>query len=303
MKQARPNVKEVMQLYHIVGSFIFVGGETMRIFRIFNNNIVATITDDQKEAIAQGSGIGFQKKAGDLIDESKIEKLFVFHDEERAKFDKLMEDTPIEYFQVAQEIAQRAKEVLRIELSNKILISLCDHISFAIEREKQGIVLPNLMLTEIRTLYKEQYKIGLWALKRIEIVLHMTLPIDEAAYIAIHIVNAMLNVSSENTTNILLLIKGVMDIIQRNYDIDLKDDSLDTLRLTTHLKFLAQRIFTKEATTFEESADMYELLICKNKHLRLCIDEITQYIKQEFAYELSQEEQVYLMIHLLKVIR
>ena len=35
----------------------------MRIIRVFNNNIVLTITHDKKEAIAQGSGIGFQKKA------------------------------------------------------------------------------------------------------------------------------------------------------------------------------------------------------------------------------------------------
>lgn len=275
----------------------------MRIFRIFNNNIVATITDDKKEAIAQGSGIGFQKKPGDLIDEGKIEKLYIFHDEERAKFDKLMEDTPIEYFQIAQEIAQRAKEVLQINLSNKVLISLTDHISFAIEREKQKVHLPNLMLGEIRALYKEEFKIGLWALSRIEIETHIKLPQDEAAYIAIHIVNAELNVGSENTTNILMLSKGVMDIIKHTYGVDLNEDSLETSRLTTHLKFLAQRIFASERPGFEESEDMYDLLIHKDAKLKICIDEICKYIRQTFSYELSQEEQVYLMIHLLKVIR
>lgn len=274
----------------------------MRIFRVFNNNIVATITDDRKEAIAQGSGIGFQKKAGDLLDERKIEKLFVFHDEERTKFDKLMEDTPIEYFQIAQEIAQRAHDVLHVELSNKVLISLTDHISFAIEREKQNVHLPNLMLDEIRVLYKEEFKIGQWALSRIAIATHIELPPDEAAYIAIHIVNAELNVGSENTTNILMLSKGVMDIIRSVYHIDLNEESLEASRLTTHLKFLAQRIFTRETTGFKESEDMYDLLIHKDAKLKICMDEVSQFIQQRFAYVLSQEEQVYLMIHLLKVI-
>lgn len=275
----------------------------MRIFRVFNNNIVATITDDRKEAIAQGSGIGFQKKAGDLLDETKIEKLFIFHDEERAKFDKLMEDTPIEYFQIAHDIAQRAKEILHIELSNKILISLTDHISFAIERYKQGVELPNLMLNEVRTLYKEEFKIGLWALERIAQVTSIFLPQDEAAYIAIHIVNAKLNVGSDNTTKILMLSKGVIDIIKKTYGIDLNEDKLDYARLATHLKFLAQRIFTKEIVSFEENTDMYDLLIHKNPQLDLCIADITNYIKNTFTYDLSQEEQVYLMIHLLRVIR
>lgn len=275
----------------------------MRIFRIFNNNVVATITDDRKEAIAQGSGIGFQKKAGDLLDETKIEKLFIFHDEERTKFDKLMEDTPIEYFQVADLIAQKAMSDLHIRLDNKVLISLTDHISFAIEREKQGVHLPNLMMSEVRSLYKEEYQIGLWALDAIRDVTSIALPQDEAAYIAIHIMNAELGVGSENTTNILVLSKGVMDIIKDIYGIDLNEDKLDYSRLTTHLKFLAQRIFTKEKVSFDESGDMYDLLIQKDQHMNKSIEAITQFIKDRFAYDVTQAEQVYLMIHLLKVIK
>lgn len=33
----------------------------MRILRVYNNNIVATKTVDDREAIAQGAGIGFGK--------------------------------------------------------------------------------------------------------------------------------------------------------------------------------------------------------------------------------------------------
>lgn len=282
----------------------------MRIFRIFNNNVVATLTDDRKEAIVQGSGIGFQKKPGDVIDESKIEKLFIFHDEERTKFDKLMEDMPIEYFQIAQEIADMAREQLEIELSNKVLISLTDHISFAIEREKQGVRLPNLMLSEVRSLYPSEYQIGRKGLVLIQEHTGVELADDEAGYIAIHIVNAELNVGSENTTNILRLSKGVIHIIEKIYGLDIKEDSLDSSRLLTHLKFLAQRIFTKEVVQFEENTDMSEwlqpafgVMIQKNKRGQSCIQEITKFIKTTFSYDLSQEEQVYLMMHLLKVIR
>lgn len=275
----------------------------MRIFRIFNNNVVATITDDRKEAIAQGSGIGFRKNAGDLIDESKVEKLFIFHDEERRKFDKLMEDTPIEYFQIAQEIAVKAGKKLDIELSNKVLISLTDHISFSIERKKQGVSLPNLMLNEVRSLYPQEYELGKWGIQYIKKQTGVELPLDEAGYIAIHIVNAELNVGSENTTKILHLSKGVIDIIEKTYHIDLKEESLECSRLMTHLKYLAQRIFTKQAVNFKESEDMYDLLIQRDANLSSCMSEVTSYIKQTFAYDLSQGEQVYLMIHLIKVIK
>ena len=48
----------------------------MKIVKVFNNNIVAAITSTKKEALVTGAGIGFQKKTGDLLDESKITKCY-----------------------------------------------------------------------------------------------------------------------------------------------------------------------------------------------------------------------------------
>lgn len=275
----------------------------MKVVRVLNNNIVATITDDKKEAVAQGSGIGFQKKPGDILDRNKIEKLYVFQDEEQAKFLKLLEDTPIEYFQVAEEIVKHAEEVLGLQISSKVLISLTDHISFAIERQSQNLSLPNLMLHEVKVLYPQEYQIGVWALSHIKDKLHISLEQDEAGYIAIHIVNAQLNVSKERVTNILELCSGVINIIQTHFSINLNEDSLEYSRLLTHLKYLAQRIFTKQNVNFEESKEMFYFLVQKDKRLLACIEEIVTYIWNRFHYSFSQEEQVYLMIHLLKVIR
>lgn len=275
----------------------------MKVVRVLNNNIVATITDDKKEAVAQGSGIGFQKKPGDILDRNKIEKLYVFQDEEQAKFLKLLEDTPIECFQVAEEIVKHAEEVLGLQISSKVLISLTDHISFAIERQSQNLSLPNLMLHEVKVLYPQEYQIGVWALSHIKDKLHISLEQDEAGYIAIHIVNAQLNVSKERVTNILELCSGVINIIQTHFSINLNEDSLEYSRLLTHLKYLAQRIFTKQNVNFEESKEMFYFLVQKDKRLLACIEEIVTYIWNRFHYSFSQEEQVYLMIHLLKVIR
>ena len=47
----------------------------MKVSKVFNNNCIATLIDEQ-EVIVTGSGIGFQKKAGDDIDETRIEKTF-----------------------------------------------------------------------------------------------------------------------------------------------------------------------------------------------------------------------------------
>lgn len=275
----------------------------MKIIRLFNNNIVATITEDNREVIVQGSGIGFQKKIGDLIDENKIEKRYFIEDESKSKFNEIFENIPIEYFQAVEEIIGIASSELDVKLSSQIIISLTDHIYCAVERLKDGLVLPNLMSNEIKSLYSEEYKIGLRALDIVEKYTGERLPIEEASYIAIHIVNACLDIGTYNTRRILVLCSGVSRILKEVYNIDLTEDRLDYSRLTTHLKFLAQRIITKSMKNIDEVDDLYDLLIKKDSKLEVCVEKVEEYIKKTFNYEILKQEKVYLMVHLLKVIR
>ncbi|MBS5951181.1 MAG: PRD domain-containing protein [Clostridium sp.] len=275
----------------------------MKIIRLFNNNIVATITEDNREVIVQGSGIGFQKKIGDLIDENKIEKRYFIEDESKSKFNEIFENIPIEYFQAVEEIIGIASSELDVKLSSQIIISLTDHIFCAVERFKDGLVLPNLMSNEIKSLYSEEYKIGVRALDIVEKYTGEKLPIEEASYIAIHIVNACLDIGTYNTRRILVLCSGVSRILKEVYNIDLTEDRLDYSRLTTHLKFLAQRIITKSVKNIDEVDDLYDLLKKKDSKLEICVDKVEEYIKKTFDYEILKQEKVYLMVHLLKVIR
>ena len=49
----------------------------MRIIKIFNNNSIAAISPELGDIILTGSGIGFQKKVGDSVDSTKIEKTYM----------------------------------------------------------------------------------------------------------------------------------------------------------------------------------------------------------------------------------
>ena len=275
----------------------------MKVLRVFNNNIVATRTDDNKDAIAQGAGIGFQKKPGDTIDAEKIERMYYILDEHMSKFNELFDQTPIEYFQIAEMIMEEVKKQLHVNLSNQIVIALTDHIYFAVQRQQEGVQLPNLMISEIRTMYRDEYKLALWSLNIIEQITGIRLDEDEAGYITMHIVNATMQSTTDKTTSILLFTKGVLDVIRQEFNIKLDPDQLDAARLMTHLKFLAQRIFQGESSELNEVEDMYDLLIKKEDRLKNCIINVTTYIEQTFNYTLSRQEQVYLMIHLLKVVK
>src|SRR5690625_7301688 len=74
-----------------------------------------------------------------------------------------------------------AEGVLKVELNDHFSIVLTDHISFAIERQREGIELRNKLMYEIKILYKEEYEIGLWAIEHIKRKLNVEMPKDEAA--------------------------------------------------------------------------------------------------------------------------
>src|SRR5699024_1888144 len=142
----------------------------MKIRKILNNNAVIVI-DHGQEKIAMGAGIGFNKQ--------KIEKLFVLKEYE--KLQQLLERIPEEHFSLSKDIIAYAERELGTKLNDHILVMLTDHLSFAIEREKEGIHVKNKLLQEIKILYKQEFAIGLWAIDYIEQKLNIKMPIDEAA--------------------------------------------------------------------------------------------------------------------------
>lgn len=270
----------------------------MKAIRIFNNNAVSTIMAN-KEAILLGAGIGFNKRPNDEIDESKIEKIFYVQNEMQSKFLAMLDNVTPQLLEVAEQIIKLAQDN-GLVLSNQGTISLLDHINFSLERAKEQILLPNLMLSEIKMIYPKEYKLGLKALDLIEQNCQIRLPDDEAGYIALHLVSV--SIDKLSTYNALKLVKGCLDIIKKCYGLTFDETSLEMNRLTTHLKFLSQRIITKEPWHTEDDNGMYEMLISRHPQNAMCIQKITEYIQKEFKYELNLQEKIYLLVHLNKIL-
>lgn len=274
----------------------------MKIVRIFNNNIVSTLDEDQNELIVQGAGVGFNKKAGDPIIPSSIEKIFHLRDTNFGKYQQFFDQVPIEYFEVAEIIMKKAEENLNTDFKTQSILALADHIYQAVERGNNGNPIANLMLDEIKILYRDEFEIAFWSLGIIKKHLDSSLSEDEAGYITLHIVNANTQIDAGLNTKILRFTRGVMDLIKINLNVDLSPEEYNTTRLLTHLKFLALRIFNEENQSLEVMDDMYEILISKDLRLRTCLDQIALFTNREFTYTFTRSEEIYLMVHLLKII-
>ena len=267
--------------------------------KVYNNNAVAVIYPDGREAILVGPGVGFSKRPGDRIDEKKIRKVYFIQDDLQTRFLQLLKDARPEALQAAEETLSYARGC-GLDVKNQLILSLTDHICFALERLEQGTVLPYLMLSETKRLYPREFEIGKWTLNRIRELCGATLPEYEAGYIALQLASAEMN--GDEVYGGLKLVNGVMEIIKETYGIELNPDDLDTIRLTTHLKFLAQRILRRSQWNDDDMDGIYQMLLFRHAKNRDCIARVTAFIRNHFSYELNHQEKVYLMIHLSKIL-
>lgn len=273
----------------------------MKIDKIINDNIVSAIEADGKEVVIMGRGLGFGMKPGKEIPEGKIEKVFRLDSQNSTdKFKELLANLPLEHIQASTEIINYAKSVLNRRLNQSIYITLTDHINFAIERFKERMVFTNPLLNEIKTFYKEEYLVGEYAVALIERRIGIKLPVDEAGFIALHIVNAEYNTVMRDTIDITNLIQNVVKIVKEYFSMDLDETSLNYQRFVTHLRFLAQRIIGGEMLN-SENPEFNQLISQMYPEEYACSLKLKDYIQVTYHHDVTEEETAYLAVHIKRI--
>ncbi|MCC0662064.1 PRD domain-containing protein [Clostridioides sp. ZZV14-6154] len=276
----------------------------MIINKILNNNVVITLDDNDEEIIVMGKGIGYQKSKGDLIDKTKVNKVFRISNKEISnKLQELLNNIPMEHMKLSSEIIEYAQIKLNKKLNESIYISLSDHTYSAIQRMKEGINVKNAILWETKRFYKEEFEIGMKALDVIESKTGVKLPEDEAGFIAFHIVNAQLSEGHTLAYDITKLIQEVLSIVRYHFRIEFHEDSVFYYRFIMHLKFFVQRLLSN--SVHEGETDKELLIIIKSKYNKEfeCVVKIKNFIKKQYNYILTDDELIYLTIHLAKVVK
>ncbi len=275
----------------------------MKIEKILNNNVIlSTDPKTKKEVILMGCGIAFGKKVGEVADKEKIEKTFVINDKQIGdKIKNLIEQIPNGIFQLAQEIIIYSEKNLNKKLDKQIYISLADHIAFAIKRYKAGIEIKNTLLHEIKMVHPEEFKLGQWALEHINKRAKINLPIDEAGFIALHLVNASYKYNISESQNIISITSEVLEIIKNYFNVEFCEDDINYNRLLTHLKFFAKRVIAHSEVENSESSFISLIKVSYKKSYR-CSLVIKKAIKEKFNYDINDDEIVYLTMHIERVI-
>lgn len=272
-----------------------------KIKKVVNNNIVCALDAQGEEVILRGLGLGFNQKAGQEVEQDKIEKVYRMDGKKSTnKLEELLSEIPIEYVEVCTDIIDHAKEVLNRRLNHNIYITLTDHISFAIARKEEKMEYKNAMLSEIKCFYPQEYALGVEALSIIRERLGISLSIDEAGFIALHIVNAELDVNMDHMVQITELIQKILDIVSDYYQMSFDEDSLHYSRFITHLKFFGQRLFKKTETKSDDVV-FQEMIKKQYPNDYECAKKIQEHIQNVYKRLITEEEMMFLTVHLRRI--
>lgn len=272
----------------------------MEIHKVLNNNVVVVLDKNRREQVVMGRGLGFQKKIGDTLDENKVEKTFSLQsDEIIARLSELLAQIPLEIITTCDRIIELSRQRLG-KLQDSLYITLTDHCYFAIERQKKGFPLRNVLLLETRRLYPREFQLGLEALSLIKTRLGVLLPEDEAGFIALHLVTGQLHNAMPDVVHISKLMQEILLLVKRQFRLCYNEDSLCYQRFVMHLKFFAQRVMQR-AVVPDDDETLHKAVKINYPQAWQCAEKIGRYLQRHYQRTLTNEEIMFLAIHTERV--
>lgn len=269
---------------------------------VINNNIVSARNARNQEYLLAGKGIGFRARPGDEVDPDRIEKEYYLKSKNvTGKLYALLANTPDVYLEIADEIVERAQELLKKELDEIIYLNLVSHISFAVSRIHQGIQFNNTLQWEIRNFYPKEFEAGMLGLSLIREKVGEELPEDEAGIIAMHIVNAEFDYQGTNDSyRMTALIHKIISVVRYHYQMNFDEDSLHYGRFVTHLKFFAQRLFQDKMLDSDDHT-LQDMIQAQYPEAYECARKIIRMIWEDYQIAVPEEELVYLAVYIRRI--
>ncbi len=281
----------------------------MIIKQILNNNVALVKKGSNKqsqgnEIIVYSKGIAFKRKAGDTIEEKEIEKTYVLDSHDKLEhFSYLLSHTKDEYLQIVTRTIAYGEKVTGKKVSDYLYLALLDHIDFTMKRLKKGQIVKSPLDWDVRKFYPEYYKIGLYAVGLIEEAAKMECPGEEAVSIALHFINQQAPGSEDaGMMRMMESVRDILSIIRFHYKLDFVEESINYMRLVTHLQYFIVRMFKNTAYTSGET-ELGRQIRKLYPEAYSCVNKIRVYVRDTFQSELSEDEEVYLMLHIQRVTR
>jgi transcriptional antiterminator len=274
---------------------------TFTIKKILNNNVVIAEHPSYGEVVLIGKGIGFKKKAGELIYEPTVEKFFVLENKkEQEQYKQLLSQVDESLVELMNDIIYHIQKRFQVPLNEHIHVALTDHISFAIKRMEQGLEFNNPFLIETRALYEREYEVAEEIVEMIKEKTGIKLPESEAGFIAMHIHSALTQRQLTEIRQYSELIMKLIELVESATGLKIDRKSIFYMRLITHLRYAIERTVREEEIS--EPEGFAEML---RKQYPLCYNiawKMSKVMERSLKKPVHPAEVSYLTLHLQRII-
>lgn len=271
------------------------------IVRALSNNVVlANDVLANKETILMGKGLGFGAKPGGSLEtgDTRIEKTFAIEDKQHlSQYQMLLEQIDPEVIVVSEKIISIVSEQLTPDLNEHIHLALPSHIEYALYRLRNDIAIDNPFLWEIRTLNPKEFELAAQAAELIGKTFDVVVPEDEIGFLTIHIQSAVAHVPVGSFVQYNHLLKDLVALIERERSRTIPKDSIDYLRLITHLRFAMERIRQGEVTKNPFRDNLKDMAPYEFSVAQKCAD----LMSKKLEIEIPEDETAYIAMHLYRL--
>ncbi|WP_048588110.1 PRD domain-containing protein [Lactobacillus jensenii] len=273
------------------------------IFEKSYNNSAALVKDEAGvEWIVIGKGIGFGKKAGDVIEEEKIERRFKNTDQDTTL--KTVTSLSSLALSLTNKMVELSQRELGIKFDNYAYTSLADHVDFMLTRSKENLVLDNQMMQwEVIKLYPKEVAVAKELVTMVEKEAKVTLPDSEVVFLTYHLVNVGFDKETvQETMELSKLLDGILRIVSLETGKKLDRTSFNYSRFVTHLRALLIQIIKKQERQNDGLDPIFgQLMKQKYPETSKVVTKIAYFIKEKTGYQLSEDDEVYLILHVWRV--
>lgn len=276
----------------------------VKIKKVLNSNVVLVEDEKNSEFILLGKGIGYGKKMGNRIKIDQSHQLFIpINDSKTKSVLEMIESIPSTVLEIAQRIVLEAKNKIQTNFNDSIYFVLADHINFAIERYRKGMLVTSSLTWEIQSLYPIEYEIACEGVRELNEKLNLNLPEEEAVSIVFHLVNAqMVSNSRYDTGRYVKLIGDIINIIKNCAKKEFYKESIHYIRFISHIRHFAERFFMDEM--IEENEDnIYIINEEAYTRERKIIQIISKDLYNKYGKVLPKDEEFFLMIYINLILK
>lgn len=275
----------------------------MKVLKALNNNALIA-QEDGHDVVAIGLGISFRYRKGDEMPTAAAERIFVASTAQPLdRLSAFLTDLPLDNIRIATEICDAAPAILNRKPPESLIIAIADHITFACQRVREGISVENPLKWEIAQLYPRELEVGQRGVALVRERLQVDLPDDEAASIAMHLVNAQFTESGlHRGVRMTETVSQILDIIDRTFEIEVDRRSMSAARFVTHLRYVFARLDGGKQID-AAPGDLVEAISSVYPEAFTCAARICFLLGMAFDTTVAEDEQAFVTLHVARLVQ